>query len=167
MAEHPPTEESDAAVLRTPTQMTVVFTDGACLGNPGPGGWGWATGAEHFASGAEAVTTNQRMELSAVLHALQELPGDVEVVSDSTYVVNCFKDRWWQGWRRRNWKNSKGEMVKNRDLWEPLIAEVVDNRAPSAVHFRWVKGHAGDPMNEFVDELATTAARLQLGRRRP
>ena len=145
----------------------VVFTDGACIGNPGPGGWGWAQGKERYASGAEAQTTNQRMELSAVIFALAAIPGEVEVVSDSMYVVNCFKDRWWQGWRRRNWKNSKGEPVKNRDLWEALIEEVIDHRGESLVQFRWVKGHAGDPMNEFVDELATTAARTQHGVRFP
>jgi ribonuclease HI len=142
---------------------SVVFTDGACLGNPGPGGWGWAESREHFASGADPTTTNQRMELSAVIEALAANPGQIEVVSDSMYVVNCFKDHWWQGWRRRNWKNSKGEPVKNRDLWEVLIAEVIDTRGEAAVRFRWVKGHAGDPMNEFVDDLATTAARLQQG----
>jgi ribonuclease HI len=145
----------------------VVFTDGACIGNPGPGGWGWARGTEHYASGAEPKTTNQRMELTAVLEALRTFPGRVEVVSDSTYVVNCFRDRWWQGWRRRGWKNSKGQLVANRDLWEPLVAEVVDLRGDQEVVFRWVKGHAGEEMNEFVDLLATTAARTQQGVRVP
>jgi len=145
----------------------VVFTDGACIGNPGPGGWGWALGSERYASGAEPRTTNQRMELFAVLDALRSNTGLVEIVSDSTYVVNCFKDRWWQGWRRRGWKNSKGGPVANRDLWEPLIAEVVEGRVAHGVVFRWVKGHAGDPMNEFVDLLATTAARSQQGVRVP
>ena len=141
----------------------VIYTDGACIGNPGPGGWGWALGRDRYASGAEARTTNQRMELSAVLDALRSNPELVEIVSDSTYVVNCFKDRWWQGWRRRGWKNSKGEPVANRDFWEPLIAEVVDARGDGGVVFRWVKGHSGEPMNEFVDLLATTAARSQQG----
>jgi ribonuclease HI len=107
------------------------------------------------------------MELSAVLFALQAIPGEVEVVSDSMYVVNCFKDHWWQGWRRRGWKNAKGELVKNRDLWETLIGEVIDLRGEQSVRFRWVKGHAGDPMNEFVDGLATSAARSQHGVRFP
>jgi ribonuclease HI len=142
-----------------------VYTDGACLGNPGPGGWGWAASFEEYASGAEPRTTNQRMELMAVIQALGAIEGPVEVVSDSTYVVNCFRDRWWQGWKRRGWRNSKGEPVANRDLWEPLIAEVIDRREPGAVVFRWVKGHAGEPMNEFVDGLATEAARSQQGRR--
>jgi ribonuclease HI len=145
----------------------VVYTDGACIGNPGPGGWGWAHGTDHYASGAAAKTTNQRMELTAVLEALRAIPGPVEIVSDSTYVVNCFRDRWWQGWRRRGWKNSKGEPVANRDIWEPLVTEVVDVRGGEAVVFRWVKGHAGEQMNEFVDLLATTAARSQQGVRVP
>ena len=97
------------------------------------------------------------MELTAVLESVREYPGEIDVVSDSTYVVNCFRDRWWQGWRRRGWKNSKGEPVANRDIWELLIAEVVDARGDGGVAFRWVKGHAGEPMNEFVDLLATTA----------
>lgn len=147
----------------TSRSAVVVFTDGACIGNPGPGGWGWAVGRERYASGAEPQTTNQRMELSAVLFALQAIPGEVEVVSDSMYVVNCFKDHWWQGWRRRGWKNAKREPVKNRDLWEALIGEVIDHRGEQSVRFRWVKGHAGDPMNEFVDGLATSAARSQHG----
>jgi ribonuclease HI len=144
-------------------QRQIVFTDGACIGNPGPGGWGWAISTEEFASGAAARTTNQRMELTAVLEALRAHGGEVDIVSDSTYVVNCFRDRWWQGWRRRDWRNSKGEPVANRDIWEPLIAEVVDLRPAGAVTFRWVKGHAGDVMNEFVDLLATTAARTGAG----
>ena len=157
-----PVEEEPGEVSRL-----VIFTDGACIGNPGPGGWGWALGKERYASGAEPRTTNQRMELFAVLDALRSNLGLVEIVSDSTYVVNCFKDRWWQGWRRRGWKNAKGVPVANRDLWEPLIAEVVDARGQHGVVFRWVKGHAGDPMNEFVDLLATTAARSQHGIRVP
>ena len=141
---------------------SVVFTDGACIRNPGPGGWAWALGTDRYASGAEAMTTNQRMELSAVLEALRANPGEVEIVSDSTYVVNCFKQRWWAGWRARDWRNAKREPVANQDLWRPLIAEVVDVR-PGAIAFRWVKGHSGDAMNEFVDELANRAAREQVG----
>ena len=140
---------------------TVVYTDGSCLGNPGPGGWGWALGSERYASGAEPRTTNQRMELFAVLDALRSNTGLVEIVSDSTYVVNCFKDRWWQGWRRRGWKNSKGGPVANRDLWEPLIELAVASVTP--VTFRWVKGHSGDRWNDRVDELATVAADRGVG----
>lgn len=145
--------------------MTRIHTDGACRGNPGPGGWAWARGADGYASGAEERTTNQRMELRAVLEALRANPdGDVEIVSDSTYVVKCFNDHWYVGWLRRGWKNSQGQPVANRDLWEPLFDLTL--RGGRTVTFTWVKGHAGDPMNEFVDELATAAADSQLGQRR-
>lgn len=140
--------------------VITVYTDGACRGNPGRGGWAWAVPGGRFASGAEPATTNQRMEITAALEALRSLTADgasdVDVVSDSTYVVNCFKDRWWQGWQRRNWKNSQNKPVANRDLWEPLIELAVSSE--SNVTWRWVKGHSGDPWNDRVDELATIAA---------
>ncbi len=145
-------------------ELTVVYTDGACSGNPGPGGWAWAVPGGEFASGVEAQSTNQRMELMAVLEALRALPGPVEVVSDSTYVVNCFRDRWWEGWLRRGWRNSAGKPVANRDLWEPLI-DLVNQRGH--VRFRWVKGHNGDPMNDLVDQLAVEASLSQLARSGP
>lgn len=141
----------------------MVYTDGACHGNPGPGGWAWVVVGGDWACGAEADTTNQRMELRAVLEALRELRGPVEVVSDSTYVVNCFRDRWYVGWKRRGWRNSKREPVANRDLWEPLI-ELYLKRG-SEVSFRWVKGHSGDEWNDIADELATRAATEQRSRR--
>ncbi len=138
----------------------VVYTDGACSGNPGPGGWGWAVapGGHPSGSGGEPRTTNQRMEIFAVLDALRTLRGagsepTIEVVSDSTYVVNCFRDRWWERWERNGWKNSKRQPVANADLWRPLIEQV---RAGD-VTFRWVKGHSGDPMNDLVDALAVAA----------
>ena len=128
--------------------VITVYTDGACRGNPGRGGWAWAVPGGRFASGAEPATTNQRMEITAALEALRTLTADgasdVDVVSDSTYVVNCFKDRWWQGWQRRNWKNSQNKPVANRDLWEPLIELAVSSE--SNVTWRWVKGHSGDRM---------------------
>jgi ribonuclease HI len=140
--------------------VITVYTDGACRGNPGRGGWAWAVPAGPFASGYEPATTNQRMEITAALEALRTLTADgvsdVDVVSDSTYVVNCFKDRWWQGWQRRNWKNSQNKPVANRDLWEPLIELAVSSE--SSVTWRWVKGHSGDRWNDRVDELATLAA---------
>ena len=140
--------------------VITVYTDGACRGNPGRGGWAWAVPGGRFASGAEPATTNQRMEITAALEALRALTADgasdVDVVSDSTYVVNCFKDRWWQGWQRRNWKNSQNKPVANRDLWEPLIELAVSSE--SRVTWRWVKGHSGDRWNDRVDELATIAA---------
>jgi len=141
-----------------------VFTDGACLGNPGPGGWAWAVPGGRFASGADAATTNQRMEVQAAAEAVRTLGPDhasVEIVSDSTYVVNCFNDGWWRGWIRRGWVNSQRKPVANRDLWEPFIAAVNDH---GGITFRWVKGHSDDPDNDFVDALAVEAARHQQGR---
>ncbi len=102
------------------------------------------------AFGGEAQTTNQRMELSAALEAVRMLPGPLHIVSDSTYVVNCFRDNWWKGWIKRGWKNSQKKPVANRDLWEPLI-ELYQERD---VTFAWVKGHSGDKWNDRADELA-------------
>ena len=103
----------------------IVFTDGACSGNPGPGGWAWAVAPAGMpcGSGGEAHSTNQRMELRAVLEALLTLGVDrpVEVVSDSTYVVHCFRDRWWEGWLKRGWRNAAKQPVANRDMWEPSL----------------------------------------------
>jgi ribonuclease HI/uncharacterized phage-like protein YoqJ len=140
---------------------TTVYTDGACSGNPGPGGWAWAVPDGPFATGAERSTTNQRMELAAALEAVRSLAGPLQVVSDSTYLVNCFRDRWWEGWIARGWVNSQRKPVANRDLWEPLVDEVVERR----IGFRWVKGHSGDPWNDLVDRLAVEAAIAQTGRR--
>ena len=140
---------------------TIVYTDGACSGNPGPGGWAWAVEDGPFASGAEKHTTNQRMEIAAALEAVRALDGPVEVVSDSTYVVNCFRDKWWEGWLKRGWTNSQKKPVANRDLWEPLIDAY---RERGDVTFRWVKGHSSDPMNDLVDRLAVEAALKQTGR---
>jgi ribonuclease HI len=140
---------------------TVAYTDGACSGNPGPGGWAWAVDGGAFASGSEAKTTNQRMELTAALEAVRAHPEGIEVVSDSTYVVNCFRDKWWEGWLARGWKNSQKKDVANRDLWEPLI-ELYRERGN--VSFRWVKGHSTDKMNDLVDRLAVEAALKQTGR---
>lgn len=141
--------------------ITLAYTDGACSGNPGPGGWAWAVPGGRFASGAEAHSTNQRMEVTAAYEAVRSNPGRLEVVSDSTYVVNCFRDRWHEGWKKRGWKNSKKEPVANRDLWEPFIALVLER---GDVTFRWVKGHSSDPMNDLVDRLAVEAALTQQGR---
>ena len=140
---------------------TVAYTDGACLGNPGPGGWAWAVPDGPFASGAADHTTNQRMEIQAALEAVKALPGRLDVVSDSTYVVNCFRDRWYEGWQARGWLNKAKKPVANRDLWEPLV-ELVEQRGD--VTFQWVKGHSGDVMNDLVDRLAVEAATTQQGR---
>jgi len=140
---------------------TRAYTDGACSGNPGPGGWAWAIPGGAYASGAAAHTTNQRMEIEAALEAVRAIDDQLCIVSDSTYVVNCFRDRWWEGWLARNWVNKAKKPVANRDLWEPLI-ELVRTRGD--VTFEWVKGHSGDPMNDLVDRLAVEAAETQRGR---
>ena len=116
-----------------------------------------------WAAGAAAETTNNRMEMQAVLEALAALDAcdPLEVVTDSGYIVNCFEQQWWVGWQRRGWRNSKKEPVKNQDLWMPLIEQV---RA-RGVSFRWVKGHGGDPWNDAADLLATQAADMQRGSR--
>lgn len=142
--------------------MIEVYTDGACRGNPGPGGWAWVVPDGAWANGADPDTTNQRMELMACLDALRNLEGRVEVVSDSTYVVNCFRDRWWEGWIKRGWKNSKKEPVANRDIWEPLI-ELYRGREDE-ITFRWVKGHDGNEWNDVADRLAVEASHTQVGR---
>jgi ribonuclease HI len=149
-----------------PVATTVVYTDGACSGNPGPGGWAWAVApeGEPHDSGGEPRTTNQRMELRAVIEALTSLgvgseSGPIEIVSDSTYVINCFRDGWWVKWERNGWVNSKKQPVANADLWRQLVALV--NAGP--VTFRWVKGHSGDRLNDLVDTLAVEAARHATG----
>ena len=139
---------------------TIVYTDGACAGNPGPGGWAWAVPGGPWATGAESPSTNQRMEIRAALEAVTAIDGPIEIVSDSTYVVNCFRDRWWEKWLAKGWVNSARQPVANRDLWEPLIDCV---RSRGNIRFRWVKGHAGDVMNDLVDRLAVEAARTQRG----
>jgi ribonuclease HI len=117
-----------------------------------------------YASGADPHTTNQRMEITAALEAVTALsvsPGPIEVVSDSTYVVNCFRDKWYVKWQMRGWVNSQRKPVANRELWEPLVELVV---ARGDVTFQWVKGHSDDPMNDLVDRLAVEAALTQTGR---
>ncbi len=141
-----------------------VYTDGACSGNPGPGGWAWAIdggspdpGSPDHASGAEEQTTNQRMELQAVLEAIESNAGPIEIVSDSTYVVNCFKDKWYEGWIKRGWRTSAKKPVANRDIWEPLIERYLERS--DELTFTWVKGHSGDRMNDVVDQLAVDACK--------
>jgi ribonuclease HI len=157
-----------SAVNRTGVDVTIAYTDGACSGNPGPGGWAWVVPDGPFASGAAEHTTNQRMEITAALevvrvHATGEFgEGPLHVMSDSTYVVNCFRDGWWEGWLRRGWTNSQRKPVANRDLWEPLIQLV---RERGDVTFEWVKAHAGDHWNDVADRLAVEAAATQAGRR--
>lgn len=140
--------------------QTIAYTDGACSRNPGPGGWAWLVPGGEFAAGASASTTNQRMELTAALEAVRRLPRPLHIRSDSTYVVNCFRDKWWAGWIARGWRNSKREPVANRDLWEPLVELVRQGE----VTFEWVKGHSGDRYNDIVDVLAVEATKTQAAR---
>ena len=148
------------------TSMFVkIFTDGAARGNPeGPGGYGTVLqyidtkGQLHereYAAGYKK-TTNNRMELMAVITGLEALtkPCEVEIISDSKYVTDAFNQHWVEGWLKRNWKNSNKEPVKNIDLWKRLLKA----KEPHKVTFTWVKGHAGHPENERCDKLATTAA---------
>jgi ribonuclease HI len=144
----------DAGATPGTERALEVWTDGACSGNPGPGGWAWATRDGRQASGSDRATTNQRMEIQAALEAVRALESPLIVVSDSTYVVNCFRDGWWRGWLSRGWVNSAKKPVANRDVWEPLIIAVRDR---GDITFRWVKGHSGDPMNDLVDRLAVDA----------
>ena len=141
--------------------MTAFFayTDGACSGNPGPGGWGALLQAkdgdrvvkERPMSGGEALTTNNRMELLAAINALEALgrPTDITIVTDSTYVKNGVTS-WIHGWKRNGWKTSAKKPVKNDDLWKRLD----EAQSRHSVTWEWVKGHAGHPENERADELA-------------
>jgi ribonuclease HI len=134
-----------------------VFTDGACRGNPGPGGWGVVLrygGVEKQLSGAEPATTNNRMELTAVIRGLEALtrPCRVVVTTDSQYVRNGISD-WIRRWRRNGWRTADRQPVKNVDLWQRLD----ELAAGHEVEWHWVKGHAGHPENERADRLATAA----------
>lgn len=141
-----------------------IFTDGSSRGNPGPGGYGTVIqyidpkGVLHEKeiSGGEADTTNNRMELMGVICGLEALnrPCEVDVYSDSQYVVNAFARHWIDSWIRKNWMRTKTEPVKNIDLWKRLLKA----KEPHEVTFYWVKGHAGHPENERCDRLATAAA---------
>ena len=135
-------------------RATVVATDGACLKNPGPGGWGWWISDETFASGSEPASTNNRMELMAIAEALQSTQGPVVIETDSSYAADAICS-WATGWKKNNWHTSNGKPVKNRELIERIL-QLVSRRE---VLVRWVKGHAGHHGNERADALATAAAR--------
>jgi ribonuclease HI len=136
-----------------------AYTDGACSGNPGPGGWGVLMRAmdqgsvvkERELSGGEAMTTNNRMELMAAISALETLarPTEIIIVTDSAYVKNGITE-WMAGWKRKNWRTAAGPAVKNVDLWQRLDAA----QARHSVTWRWIKGHAGHAENERADALA-------------
>jgi ribonuclease HI len=135
-------------------KIVQIYTDGACKGNPGPGGWGaLLIYGEHRKElcGGEKLTTNNRMEMTAVIEALAALKGPSEVVlhTDSTYVMKGMTE-WIHAWIKRGWKTADKKPVKNADLWQLLQAQVQRHK----VQWRWVKGHAGDPGNERADQLA-------------
>jgi ribonuclease HI len=142
----------------TDQDHVVIYSDGACAGNPGPGGWAAVIldgGAEREVSGGERATTNQRMELRAALEGLRAVPGRRRIAlhSDSAYLVNCFRQRWYERWRANGWKNAQGKPVENRDLWEALLAEAERHD----VEWHKVAGHSGVPLNERADRLAVAA----------
>jgi ribonuclease HI len=138
--------------------MVEIATDGACKGNPGPGGWGvvMRSGAsEKELSGGEPMTTNNRMELTAAIRGLEALkrPCLVKLSTDSRYVMDGLT-KWLKGWQRNGWRTASRQPVKNADLWQELIAAA----APHRIEWQWVKGHAGHPENERADQLASDAA---------
>ena len=147
-----------------------IYTDGACSGNPGPGGWGailrFRTPAgkvfEKEISGGEASTTNNRMELTGLLEALRQLkePCDIDLYSDSQYVINGLEKGWAKGWRARGWRKADKSPALNPDLWAPLLAESEKH----TIHYHWLKGHAGHPENERCDRLAVAQSRKYGGR---
>jgi ribonuclease HI len=134
-----------------------IYTDGACRGNPGPGGWGVLlryNGHEKTLKGAERETTNNRMELMAAIQGLESLtrPCRVQLTTDSQYVQKGITE-WIAGWKRRGWKNAARQPVKNADLWQRLETATQAHE----VHWHWVRGHSGHPENERADELANQA----------
>ncbi|MBL8555618.1 MAG: ribonuclease HI [Phenylobacterium sp.] len=144
------------------TPGVVIYTDGACSGNPGPGGWGAILmhgASEKELSGGEPATTNNRMELMAAIQALEALkkPCKVELHTDSTYVMKGISE-WIHAWKRRGWKTADGKPVKNDDLWRRLD----EARSRHDVSWRWVKGHAGHELNERADMLARSGLKAAL-----
>lgn len=140
-----------------------IYTDGGCIGNPGPGGWAALLRyGEHekIISGRLRQTTNNRMELRAAIEALETLkrPCAVEIYTDSEYLRKGIT-QWVQGWQRNGWRTASKEPVKNQDLWRRLLAAIARHQVAGGVTWRWVKGHAGHDANERVDGLANAAAR--------
>ncbi|REL29202.1 ribonuclease HI [Rhodohalobacter sp. SW132] len=138
----------------------ILYTDGACSGNPGPGGWGalliW-NGKEKELSGGETHTTNNRMEMKAVIEGLKALkePCKVKIHSDSALIINAFKQNWVKNWLKRGWKKSNKKPVENRDLWEEML-KVME---PHSVEWIKVKGHSTNELNNRVDRIAVTASK--------
>ncbi|MHC8510341.1 MAG: ribonuclease HI [Rhodospirillales bacterium] len=145
------------------SQRVSIHTDGSCLGNPGPGGWGVVMryGAhEKTLHGGEPQTTNNRMELMAAIQALETLsrPSEIDLHTDSTYVKDGIT-QWIKGWKKNGWKTAAKKPVKNVDLWKRLDAALARHK----IDWRWVKAHAGDPLNERADELARFGAAEAVG----
>ncbi len=139
------------------SQCVEIFTDGACRGNPGPGGWGAILRyqeRERTLSGAQADTTNNRMELMAAIMALEALkrPCQVSLTTDSQYLKQGIT-QWVANWKRRQWRTASGQPVKNQDLWERLDSAA----SPHDIQWHWVRGHSGHPQNERADQLANQA----------
>jgi ribonuclease HI len=158
-----PGSRREIAVI--PSSVT-IYSDGACSGNPGPGGWAAIIidgGEAREVSGSEPYTTNQRMELRAALEGLLAVPGRrrVDLYSDSAYLVNCFRDGWHVRWRQNGWRNAQKKPVENRDLWQALVAETERHQ----VSWHKVSGHSGDLLNERADRLAVAA--IAAARARP
>ena len=150
----------------TAQQNVVIYTDGACKGNPGPGGWGALLamgGTEKELFGGELVTTNNRMEMTAVIEALAALkrPCSVTLYLDSQYVLKGITE-WIHGWKARGWRTAAKAPVKNVDLWQHLDALLVSGA--HTIDWRWVRGHTGDPGNERADALANKGVERALGR---
>ncbi|OEH86620.1 ribonuclease HI [Desulfuribacillus stibiiarsenatis] len=138
----------------------VIYTDGACSGNPGPGGWSAVLMyGEHIKelSGGEKDTTNNRMEMLGVIKGLENLKErcEVHIYTDSAYIYNCFQQKWYVNWQKNGWKNSQKKPVENKDLWETML-ELVEQHD---VHWHKVKGHSGDKWNERADVLAVEACK--------
>ena len=132
-----------------------LYTDGACSGNPGPGGWGAILeyeGHRKELCGGEAETTNNRMELTAVIEGLSALkyPCEVTLISDSKYIIDAITEGWVYKWKENNWMRNKRDKALNPDLWEQLLVEIEKHK----MNYIWVKGHAGHPENERCDEMA-------------
>ncbi|HUP56759.1 MAG TPA: ribonuclease HI [Bdellovibrionota bacterium] len=145
----------------------IVFADGASSGNPGPGGWGAIVGLPNGVvrelGGGERQTTNNRMELMGVIRALEFLkgtPGEVDICTDSTYVIKGIT-QWVWGWRKRDWKTAEGKDVANAELWKALFAQVSARRDLGKIEWKYVRGHAGNPGNERVDEIAVAYSKGQ------
>lgn len=149
------------------TRSILIYSDGACSGNPGPGGWGaivaWPTGTIRELGGGYGSTTNNQMEMTGVIEALRDIrnePGDVIVCTDSTYVIRGIT-QWIWGWQQRGWKTAEGNDVQNKDVWQELAREVRARKEVGSIKWRYVRGHVGVPGNERVDAIAVAFSKGQ------